>query len=150
MTQRTIFDLLEKDYKPTDENDTYLGQKCSGYCYKTYIQSYAWRKKRDYALKVLGEKCQECDKADVFLQVHHKHYKTLYHERLEDVKILCKPCHDSTHKQIDIKREEKRYDNAFYTWVEKKYGEDAHEFMDMELLGEEFQDWMERKENDFY
>lgn len=147
--QKTIFDLIDNEQEPT-ENDDYLGPKSSGYSYQTYIQSHAWKKKREVAFLVLGEKCQRCSKTDVPLHVHHKHYKTLYHERIEDVTVLCVPCHELTHRKIKVEREERWCDNAFYTWVEKVYGEDAHEYMDMELLGEEFDDWIESKEDEFY
>jgi len=77
--------------------------------------------------------------------VHHKHYKSLYHERLEDVNILCVPCHKKTHIKIKEQREEEAYDNAYDTWVIKRYGADAKDYMDTDLLSEEFNEWLDRK-----
>jgi hypothetical protein len=150
MIQTTIFDVIEKEYEPVDKNDTYLGPKSAFVGYQAYIKSNDWRKKREYALKILGCVCRRCETTDVPLQVHHKHYRTLYHERLEDVIVLCTPCHETTHRIIKREREERAYGNAFCTWAEKKYGEDAYEYMDMEILGEEFDEWLESKEDEYF
>lgn len=150
MIQTTIFDIIEGEYKPKDKNDTFLGPKSDFVGYPAYIKSNDWRKKREFALKILGAKCQMCNKTDLPLHVHHKHYKTLYHERFEDVNIFCTLCHEKTHRVIKNERAGRAYGNAFSTWVEKKYGDDAHECMDLEMLGEEFDDWLESKENEYF
>lgn len=30
--------------------------------------------------------------------IHHKHYRTLYHEKRSDVMMLCRDCHNLAHK----------------------------------------------------
>jgi hypothetical protein len=42
---------------------------------------------------------------------------------------------------------ERAYDNAFVTWASKKYGEECWLYMDEMMLMEEFDEWLEWKEN---
>lgn len=65
--------------------------------YYEYIRSKKWKDFRDQALTYYGHNCASCgNKSD--LQVHHKHYKTLFREEIKDVMILCETCHRKTHK----------------------------------------------------
>ena len=150
MIQLTIFDILEKDDTANHGYGTFLGPKSAFVGYSSYIRSNDWRKKRKYAIHVAEHQCEKCGKINVPLQVHHKHYKTLYNERLEDVEVLCKPCHQSAHIKIKKEKEERAYDNAFSTWVSKKFGEDALDYMDAELLWEEFDEWLDWKEEEYF
>ncbi len=149
MIQSTIFDILEKTDQSAHQDGTYLGPKSAFVGYSTYIKSNDWRKKRKYAIHVAEHQCVKCKIKNVPFEVHHLHYKTLYHERLEDVEVLCVPCHDRAHKEKERLKVERSYNNAFETWVVKRYGEDAFDYMDEELLWEEFDDWIEWKENDY-
>ncbi len=73
--------------------------------YHQYIHSEAWRetKKRFYKSKLvkrseLGQPfCFSCKRFDLPLDVHHKTYKTLGKERLMDLALLCRECHDLVH-----------------------------------------------------
>lgn len=42
-------------------------------------------------------KCEICFATRKKLCVHHRHYKTLGHERKEDVLVLCDECHGDLH-----------------------------------------------------
>lgn len=117
--------------------------------YPAYIKSYQWRKKREYALKTLGVKCQRCGTQENPLEVHHKHYKTLYHEKLEDVAVLCGGCHKIVHEQRKQDTIQRQYASAFDTWATKKYGDEYFE-MDEIILQEEFEEWLEWKEQEEY
>ena len=65
--------------------------------YYAYIQSKAWAKKREQAFKRYGRKCGVCGRTEN-LQVHHRHYRTLFNERMEDLGILCGDCHANEHE----------------------------------------------------
>lgn len=67
-----------------------------GTWYNSYLQSDHWRRLRYEKKKSVGFKCEGCGD-EHFLQVHHKHYKTLWHESLEDLKVLCGACHKAEH-----------------------------------------------------
>ncbi len=74
--------------------------------YHQYIHSEAWRetKKRFYKSKLvkrneLGQPfCFSCKRSDMPLDVHHKTYKTLGKERLMDLALLCRECHNLVHE----------------------------------------------------
>jgi hypothetical protein len=69
--------------------------------YAAYMSSDAWRAKRLQVLDRDGWECMTCDcihegrftKAD--LQVHHRHYRNLGSEPLEDLISICGECHDA-------------------------------------------------------
>ncbi len=105
--------------------------------------------KRKYALKKLGEQCQKCATINKPLQVHHKHYKTLYHEKLKDIAILCEECQQVADKQRKQNTIQNICDSAFDIWATKKYGEECFE-MDKMILYEEFDKWLEWKEQEDY
>ncbi len=63
--------------------------------YYHYINSIEWGKKRIKKLESTKYKCEICKgKAN---QVHHKHYKTLYNEKLDDLQSVCGNCHKNEH-----------------------------------------------------
>jgi 5-methylcytosine-specific restriction endonuclease McrA len=74
--------------------------------YINYINSDEWQAFRKRALAAFGNKCVRCEApgSDVILQVHHLSYRRLGRERLEDVTVLCVPCHESKHKRWKGKR----------------------------------------------
>lgn len=65
--------------------------------YNIYLHSWHWMVYRFFKILVYGRKCQRCGKANPKpLQVHHKHYKTLGHERIigtDDTILVCLDCH---------------------------------------------------------
>jgi len=73
--------------------------------YKKYIRSFHWRIRADWLKGRVGDTCQNCNLPDgmfvdgrqVFLNVHHKHYRSLGNEMPGDVEILCNPCHKKRH-----------------------------------------------------
>jgi len=80
--------------------------------YKDYINSDAWKLKRAEKLAQAGRKCKYHDEPEQRyspfgkletigcsgpLQVHHKHYRTLGNESMEDLEVLCKYHHEKYH-----------------------------------------------------
>ncbi len=54
-----------------------------------------WRALRRMKLAAVNE-CEKCGFKHE-LNVHHKHYKTYGNEKMEDLKVLCKRCHNDFH-----------------------------------------------------
>lgn len=87
------------DHEPIDERDSYRD-------YQSYIRSREWETKAMRAKSRAGWMCQGCglryDPADrsTILHVHHLHYRTLYKERWQDVKVLCQDCHKRAHGRL--------------------------------------------------
>lgn len=64
--------------------------------YKAYIKSKEWAEKRELTLDYYGNQCCYCgNKYD--LQCHHRHYRSLYKEKMTDLLILCRKCHANQH-----------------------------------------------------
>lgn len=65
--------------------------------YHQYLESPQWAKKRRKAFKHYGKKCCRCG-ATGRLQIHHRHYRTLYRETVLDLEVLCGGCHENEHE----------------------------------------------------
>lgn len=61
--------------------------------YKKYINSKQWYRKRERWLELADYECQWCSNTQTVLQIHHLTYKNFYHEKDEDVIVLCRACH---------------------------------------------------------
>lgn len=74
-----------------DTNETAL-------TYKEYLLTTHWRnlKEKMYKSKYKYE-CYSC-KCKTKLELHHKTYKRIGNERLNDMIWLCRDCHEATHK----------------------------------------------------
>ena len=71
--------------------------------YKAYLMSAGWRSKKNLILKKRGKKCERCG-YDKNLHVHHKTYKNIFKEKLEDLEVLCFKCHHKEHFGVKIKK----------------------------------------------
>jgi hypothetical protein len=56
-------------------------------------------KKRRKAHKHYGHQCTVCGSRDR-LEVHHRHYRTLYRESVLDLDLLCHDCHSKHHEGL--------------------------------------------------
>jgi hypothetical protein len=65
-----------------------------------YLHSSHWRRFKKKAKKFYGNKCSRCYRSGehVIIDVHHKTYERIWHERLEDVDLFCRDCHKLEHK----------------------------------------------------
>lgn len=67
--------------------------------YQSYLISDVWRQKRERVIERDGHQCRYC-MADAPLDVHHKSYRYIYKERIEDLLTLCRKCHKNLHRLI--------------------------------------------------
>jgi hypothetical protein len=63
---------------------------------EVYLCSDHWRWKRRLALAAAEHRCQVCY-GDKRLDVHHRTYERLGQERVSDLTVLCRECHDLFH-----------------------------------------------------
>ena len=71
--------------------------KALGYrSYDEYLRSEHWQKLRKKILASAKKRCQRCGLPAV-LQVHHKTYDNMGHERDDDLLAVCRECHDTIH-----------------------------------------------------
>lgn len=64
--------------------------------YQKYLTSKKWRSTRKMMLIIAEYKCQHCG-SEENLEIHHKHYKTLFKEKYKDLIVLCRTCHEKQH-----------------------------------------------------
>jgi len=67
--------------------------------YKDYLSSPAWHKKRTQIFIRSGKICEIC-KTNKAEEVHHKTYKHIYKEPLEDLIAVCQTCHRAEHNLL--------------------------------------------------
>ena len=60
--------------------------------YKGYLKTAHWQSVRAIKIYSVGTCCENCH-SERRLQVHHLNYDNLYHEKNEDLKVLCEFCH---------------------------------------------------------
>ena len=114
--------------------------------YEKYIKSARWRNISEAMKKHANYTCARCKVRTPVLEVHHRKYDRLGKERMSDLEVLCKPCHDiADRKRVEIREErgrQRRCNNALATYVAKKYGDQA---TDLPGMDEEFERWLDRK-----
>jgi 5-methylcytosine-specific restriction endonuclease McrA len=115
--------------------------------YERHLNSPRWRQLRSVVLQRDGYACAACGWGDVHamgkgLDVHHTTYQRLGCERLDDLISLCVECHHSEHESIGASA---LYNAQVSGYAAKKYGEDAYNWPDD--VDDEFDDWLERKED---
>jgi len=68
--------------------------------YTDYMASPEWKAKKRQVFSARGYVCEHCKATDVQLHVHHLTYIRLGNEKLEDLAIVCRPCHNKAHDRI--------------------------------------------------
>ena len=66
--------------------------------YNAYINSIEWRAFRAGLIAARGSQCEECGQPGS-VDGHHLTYKRFRHELPEDVKLLCRKCHEIKHPE---------------------------------------------------
>ena len=66
--------------------------------YGLYLRSPLWRARRRLWILQANGRCQDCGRwQGRQLTIHHLNYQRLGHERRDDVRVLCWPCHHARH-----------------------------------------------------
>jgi len=88
--------------------------------YRTYLLSDEWKLKRREVIKRAGGRCQTCNSLGK-LEVHHRTYKDIFNEKLEDLIALCPKCHALIEGRIKIKpKKQKQQMNPYGISSKKK------------------------------
>lgn len=100
--------------------------------YHKYLNSAQWKEKRKFALEFYGNRCGLCgSKYD--LEIHHRSYKNIFRELMEDLMILCETCHKRHHRNEVLKNGKKsrymkdpNYDTTPTTYYPKRSINELH------------------------
>jgi hypothetical protein len=90
--------LLKKERAAAREAAKAQGRHAN---YRAYINSKAWKKRRNKFLKDFGYCCQICG-SPYDIEVHHLSYQRLGKEQDRDLQALCRGCHENTHEGSKI------------------------------------------------
>lgn len=111
--------------------------------YEEYLLSPWWRKRRRVFLRKPGNRrCSACD-SSLGLEVHHLNYDHLGAERDDDLKTLCRPCHEAV---TDVDRADRAYWRGLDTFATKKHGQGWQEFVTLGRARDEFEAWLDSKD----
>lgn len=77
-------------------------QILGSHSYRDYLRSEHWQsvRARFYASKLYTGGCHCCFATNKPLEIHHKSYKRLGCERLNDLIAVCRDCHQQTHALV--------------------------------------------------
>jgi hypothetical protein len=64
--------------------------------YRIYMASPQWRRLRQAKFAEVGRRCERCGGREC-IEVHHRSYQNFGRERLEELEVLCRPCHAGEH-----------------------------------------------------
>jgi 5-methylcytosine-specific restriction endonuclease McrA len=64
--------------------------------YWAYLRTSHWSIVREKAVAILGTTCTNCG-STYRINVHHLTYDNLWHEYVNDLTVLCEPCHHLLH-----------------------------------------------------
>lgn len=85
--------------------------------YHQYLKSESWRRIREALFKQRGIRCEKCGlkggNKSAF-DIHHLSYARIFEEELEDLIIVCRPCHNKIHNiKAPKPKNKKRKPNPF-------------------------------------
>jgi hypothetical protein len=69
------------------------------YKYHVYLKSVEWKIIRNKVVERDNGMCLYC-KTKPAQEVHHKHYRTIYKEKIDDLESVCSDCHRAIHKSV--------------------------------------------------
>ena len=101
----------DKKHIHTDEERSEIMDQMT---HKKYMRSKMWERKRQQFLDSKKSTCCEICGAKGSNQVHHRTYQRLLIEKMSDLVLLCRECHDDFHKVVPTKKMSKShsYDGA--------------------------------------
>lgn len=71
--------------------------------YAAYLRTPHWAAMRAAALAYAERRCQLCYSSEA-VEVHHRTYERVGHERPADLTVLCAKCHERHHGRHDKRR----------------------------------------------
>jgi len=91
--------------------------------YQTYLRSADWLIKKaqlvnHYRRQKRPIACDWCSSTQD-LQVHHRHYRRIFKEKMGDLAFLCRPCHEKETKNKGSF--ERAVWDDILSWIEKEY-----------------------------
>ena len=103
-------------------------------CYKAVLASKRWRELHYAKEKQIGYHCEHCGCSHRSkLELHHKHYRSLGRETLNDVELLCRNCHHEADQQRILDNAKILSKLDFLIWWAEKRNINPIEISEVEL-----------------
>jgi ClpP class serine protease len=107
----SILKRATSEQKNHIKNKKELRQIKEGISYDEYIKSKMWyRKREDFLGNKKDKNCEVCGNAKAS-QVHHRTYQRLTLEKMSDLTLLCRECHEKFHKVVPSSKMSKAKSN---------------------------------------
>ena len=91
----------------TTESDNpikYSNQFCTAQEKSEHMQSQYWFDLKQYRLALANYVCESCGTSGP-LELHHVDYSNLLAENINDVRVICRQCHQTVHNRLGYSRE---------------------------------------------
>ena len=91
----------------TTESDNpikYSNQFCTAQEKSEHMQSQYWFDLKQYRLALANYVCESCGTSGP-LELHHVDYSNLLAENINDVRVICRQCHQAIHDRLGYSRE---------------------------------------------
>lgn len=91
----------------TTESDNpikYSNQFCTAQEKSEHMQSQYWFDLKQYRLALANYVCESCGTSGP-LELHHVDYSNLLAENINDVRVICRQCHQAVHNRLGYSRE---------------------------------------------
>lgn len=108
------------------------------------MRSPKWVSVRTLALERACYRCERCGKRGR-LQVHHRTYVRLGHERVCDLEVLCRACHARADAERAQDTEIRRWQARASGWAKNVYGESWRALHTQQQVEREFRRWLKRR-----
>nr|WP_294560394.1 HNH endonuclease signature motif containing protein [uncultured Rhodopila sp.] len=86
-------------------SETFVTEDGETVTYHEYLQTETWQRKRQGAYLAYEGRCGMCGRLLRFegkWAAHHKHYRNIGSEPLDDLVLLCYRCHKAYHKGLKL------------------------------------------------
>ena len=90
----------------TTESDNpikYSNQFCTAQEKSEHMQSQYWFNLKQYRLALANYVCESCGTSGP-LELHHVDYSNLLAENINDVRVICRQCHQTVHSHLGYDR----------------------------------------------
>lgn len=71
--------------------------------YAEYLKTPHWKDLRARKIAACGPRCQDCGNTRT-IQVHHLRYRNIFDVLLDDLKVVCRVCHEKIHGLVQPKK----------------------------------------------
>lgn len=85
---------------------------------KVYLKSDEWKTRRAKKLALANARCALCKGVSFQNDIHHLTYRNIGDEKMSELKVLCRICHQAAHRVLELYPCIKNRKNTKLAWFE--------------------------------